>query len=172
MSNDFRHRTLIRSQSRADPRFRCRHVGSACQPSGGGSNVFMPRPVALSNHDVSQAQTLAHVASIAQDQMTCESAVLKTCLQHVSQARLLVEQAKGFISARSRLDIGDASNGHRSDARSNIQRLTAVARDVIAGPAIIGSGTTGRLSPDGPPVDDASDMPLELGLDSVTGVNW
>ena len=168
MSNNVRHRTLIRSQSRADPRHRCRHVGSACQR---GSNVFMPRPVALSNDDVSQAHTPAHVASIAQDQMTGESAVLETCLQHVPQARLLVEQAKGFISARSRLDIDDASNRHRSDERSNIQRLAAVARDAIAGPTIIGSDTTGRPSPDGPPVDDASDMPLELGLDSVTGVH-
>lgn len=75
--------------------------------------------------------------------MTGESAALETCLQHAPQGRLLVEQAKGFISAQSRLDIDDASNGPRSDARSNIQRLTAVARDVIAGPTIIGSGTPG-----------------------------
>ncbi len=99
--------------------------------------------IALSNDAVSRAQTPARVASIAQDQMTGESAALETCLQHAPQGRLLVEQAKGFISAQSRLDIDDASNGPRSDARSNIQRLTAVARDVIAGPTIIGSGTPG-----------------------------
>ena len=124
----------------------------------------MPSPVARSNDDVARAKTPAHVAVIAQDQMTREAAVPATH-PHGRQSPLLVDQAKGFIAARSRIDIDAASNQRRSNARSSNQRLTDVAKAVIAGSEVIGSRRTVQPSPDDPPVDHASNMPVAFGFD-------
>ena len=124
----------------------------------------MPSPVAQSNDDVARAQTPAHVAVIAQDQMTRGAAVPATHL-HARQSRLRVEQAKGFIAARLRIDIDAVSNRRRSDARSGNQRLTDVAKALIADSQVIGSRRTVQPSPDDPPVDHASNMPVAFGFD-------
>lgn len=75
-------------------------------------NLFMSDPVGLSDADVALAQALADVASIAivQDQATRESAIREGHLQHALQSRIAIEQAKGMIAERARLDMDRRSS--------------------------------------------------------------
>jgi GAF domain-containing protein len=98
-------------------------------------NMFMSEAVALSEAEISLAQALADVASIAivQDQATREAAVREGHLQHALTSRIFIEQAKGMISERGGVDMDEAFNRLRSYARSNNRLLTEVAESVVAG---------------------------------------
>lgn len=98
-------------------------------------NMFMSEPVALSDAEVSLAQALADVASIAivQDQATREAAIREGHLQNALTSRIFIEQAKGMISERGGVDMDEAFNRLRSYARSNNRLLTEVAESIVAG---------------------------------------
>jgi GAF domain-containing protein len=98
-------------------------------------NIFLSEPVALSDAEISLAQALADVASIAivQDQATREAAIREGHLQHALNSRISIEQAKGMISERGGLDMDEAFNRLRTYARSNNRLLTEVAESIIAG---------------------------------------
>jgi GAF domain-containing protein len=98
-------------------------------------NMFMSEPVALSDAEISLAQALADVASIAivQDQATREAAIREGHLQHALTSRIFIEQAKGMIAERAGVDMDDAFNKLRSFARSNNRLLTEVAESIVAG---------------------------------------
>lgn len=98
-------------------------------------NLFIREPVALPDDDILLARALAQVAAIAidQDQTTREFAMRETQLQHALQSRIVIEQAKGMIAEQSQVDMVTAFQRLRSYARDNNQRLTDVAKDVIAG---------------------------------------
>lgn len=98
-------------------------------------NLFMAEPVGLSLADVALAQALADVASIAivQDQATRESAIREGHLQHALQSRIAIEQAKGMIAERGRVDMEAAFQRLRGYARNNNRGLTAVAEAIASG---------------------------------------
>jgi GAF domain-containing protein len=98
-------------------------------------NMFMSEPVALSDAEISLAQALADVASIAivQDQATREAAIREGHLQNALTSRIFIEQAKGMISERGGVDMDEAFNRLRSYARSNNRLLTEVAESIVAG---------------------------------------
>jgi GAF domain-containing protein len=98
-------------------------------------NLFMSAPVELSPADVALAQALADVASITivQDQATREAAIREGNLQHALTSRIVIEQAKGMIAERSRVDMDAAFGVLRGFSRSNNLRLTEVAEDLVAG---------------------------------------
>jgi len=111
-------------------------------------NLFMSEPVGLSATDVALAQALADVASIAivQDQATRESAVREGHLQHALQSRIAIEQAKGMIAERGRVDMDGAFMRLRGYARSNNRGLTEVAEAIASGALSVES-----LTPPPPP---------------------
>lgn len=98
-------------------------------------NLFMSEPVELSDADVVLAQALADVASIAimQDQMMREAAVREGHLQHALQSRIAIEQAKGMIAERTRLEMDEAFQRLRRFARNNNRGLTEVAEAIASG---------------------------------------
>jgi GAF domain-containing protein len=98
-------------------------------------NLFMSEPTALSDAEVSLAQALADVASIAvvQDQATREAAIREGHLQHALNSRISIEQAKGMIAERAGVDMDEAFSRLRLFARNNNRLLTEVAQSIIAG---------------------------------------
>ena len=98
-------------------------------------NLFMAEPVGLSDADVALAQALADVASIAivQDQATRESVIRENRLHDAMQSRIVIEQAKGMIAERGRVDMDAAFRRLRAYARNNNRGLTEVAHAIASG---------------------------------------
>lgn len=101
----------------------------------GALNLFRSTPGELPDADVLLAQTLADVASIAilQDQAIRASQVQVGQLQSALDSRVAIEQAKGMLAYRDRIEMDEAFKLLRSYARSNNRQLTAVAHEIIAG---------------------------------------
>ena len=112
-------------------------------------NLFMMEPIALSESEISLAQALADVASIAivQDLATREAAIREGHLQHALNSRIVIEQAKGMIAERARVDMDDAFARLRVFARSSNRGLTDVAEGLVAGTINIDSITQMRRPP-------------------------
>jgi GAF domain-containing protein len=102
-------------------------------------NLFMSEPVQLPASDVTLAQALADVASIAsvQDQTAREAAVRESRLQRALDSRIVIEQAKGMIAVQSHVDMDGAFSQLRTYARNHNERLTDVARQIISGSLMI-----------------------------------
>jgi GAF domain-containing protein len=104
-------------------------------------NLFMSEPVGLSSQDVALAQALADVASIAivQDQTTREAAIREGHLLHALQSRIAIEQAKGMIAERARVDMDEAFQRLRRYSRNNNRGLTEVAEAIASGALMVDS---------------------------------
>lgn len=111
-------------------------------------NMFISGSGGLSRSDVALAQALADVASIAiiQDQSTRHRAIREGQLRHALDSRIAIEQAKGIIAERNRLDMDDAFKRLRTLARNSNRGLTDVAEAIIAG-----SVTAADVVPAAPP---------------------
>jgi hypothetical protein len=72
--------------------------------------------------------------------------ILAEQLQAALNSRVMIEQAKGILAERGRLDLSEAFNLLRSQARFQNMRLSDLARDVITG-----ATTTEALLRPGPP---------------------
>ncbi len=112
-------------------------------------NLFMVEPVALSESEIALAQALADVASIAiiQDMATREAAIREGHLQHALNSRIVIEQAKGMIAERARVDMDEAFARLRAYARNNNRGLTDVAEGLVGGSVSIDSITQVRRPP-------------------------
>ncbi len=98
-------------------------------------NLFMATPVALSETEIALAQALGDVASIAivQDQAIRDAAIREGHLQHALNSRIAIEQAKGMIAERKRIDMDEAFSRLRAYARNNNQGLTEIAEALVMG---------------------------------------
>jgi GAF domain-containing protein len=98
-------------------------------------NLFVANPTPLSHSDVTLAQALADVASIAivQDQATRQAKIREGQLQHALDSRIAIEQAKGMIAERAGVDMDVAFARLRAFARSSNRGLTDVAEALVAG---------------------------------------
>ncbi len=98
-------------------------------------NLFMSEPVGLTDTDVTLAQALADVASIAivQDQATRDAMIREGHLQHALTSRIAIEQAKGMIAEHNHVDMDEAFARLRAYARNHNRRLTEVAETVVTG---------------------------------------
>jgi GAF domain-containing protein len=98
-------------------------------------NLFMGTPVRLSDPDVALARALAHVASIAiaQDQGTRRATLREGQLQHALTSRIAIEQAKGMIAERGKVDMDTAFARLRAYARIRNRKLTDVAIALVNG---------------------------------------
>jgi len=100
----------------------------------GALGLFGPSTGALNNEDLSLAQALAHVASVAivaGNAIADKTAVVQQ-LQNALDSRVIVEQAKGFLAQSGALSMDQAFDRLRRYARSRNERLTAVAQAVVS----------------------------------------
>lgn len=108
----------------------------------GSLNLFRSEPPALSAEERRIAQALADVATIAvlQHRAVSQASQLAQQLQIALDSRVVIEQAKGVLAERGGLEMAAAFELMRSHARSNNQRLAAVAEDVIHGRSDLAAG--------------------------------
>jgi GAF domain-containing protein len=101
----------------------------------GALNLFGASSDPLPDGDLKIGQALAEVATIAiQKQRQLRDAErLATQLQGALHSRIVIEQAKGMVAERGRLDMNHAFARLRGYARSHNQRLNDVATAVADG---------------------------------------
>ena len=101
----------------------------------GALNLFRTEPGSLDPDDVVAAQALAAIATIAilQHRTAIEAHVLNEQLNLALSSRIVIEQAKGMIAERERVDMEHAFTRLRSHARNHNQRLVDLASDVVRG---------------------------------------
>jgi transcriptional regulator with GAF, ATPase, and Fis domain len=118
----------------------------------GALGLFGTYPGELNDADMLVAQSLAHIASVAilQEHAPTASAVVPR-LRTALAARLVVEQAKGFLRERLDVPVEHAFRLLRRYARSHGDHLTAVSRRLIgepdARPAILAAMATMNAAP-------------------------
>lgn len=100
----------------------------------GSLNLLRNTPGPLSEDDISAAQALADVATIAliQERAAEDARLLNDQLQTALTSRVTIEQAKGVIAERAGLTVDVAFDRLRRYARAHQRRLTDVARLVAA----------------------------------------
>lgn len=112
----------------------------------GALNLFGTTPGAFSADDLISAQAMADVATIGilQQRAISEARILAEQLQSALNSGVIVEQAKGVLSERAQIDVGEALSVLRRYARSNDLRLRDVAEAFIEGRVVMGDlGPTG-----------------------------
>ncbi|HWD79176.1 MAG TPA: GAF and ANTAR domain-containing protein [Kribbella sp.] len=101
----------------------------------GAVNLFSRQTGPLSADTVVLGQALADAATIGilHQRALARQEVVTEQLQTALNSRILIEQAKGFISHSLGIDVDEAFAVLRTHARSNNRRLTDVATDVVEG---------------------------------------
>lgn len=99
----------------------------------GALNLYRPRPGLFSDDQIEVGQTFADVAtSYLRNAYDSEQKDLLTKqLQHALNSRVLIEQAKGFVTAQTGLDLPDAFALIRNYARHRQIRVRVVARALL-----------------------------------------
>lgn len=114
----------------------------------GALNLFAVAREPLSDDHLAVVQGLADIATIGllHERAVRDQSVLAEQLQTALHSRILIEQAKGVLSARAGVDVTEAFRRMRHHARSTGHSLTSVAEAVVAG--ALGAeevqGATGR----------------------------
>jgi transcriptional regulator with GAF, ATPase, and Fis domain len=101
----------------------------------GALNLFSVASRPLSDGHLAVAQALADVATIGllHERAVRDQVALSEQLQTALHSRIVIEQAKGILSAQAGTDVAAASALMRSHARRSGEPLTTVADAVIAG---------------------------------------
>ena len=101
----------------------------------GAMNLFCLDQSTLSKDDLALGQALADVATIGllQERAVRESELIAEQLQTALNGRVLIEQAKGVLSARASIDVDTAFQLMRNHSRRNNRPLKDVAATVIDG---------------------------------------
>jgi GAF domain-containing protein len=101
----------------------------------GALNFFDTSPGALDQGKLRIGQALADVATIGllQQRAIHRSGVVTEQLQTALNSRVLIEQAKGILAERLRLDVADAFALLRSRARNHNRRLSDLAQAIVEG---------------------------------------
>jgi GAF domain-containing protein len=101
----------------------------------GALNLFRVHPGVLAPDELRIAQALADVATIGilQERTLRRREVLAEQLQVALNSRIIIEQAKGVLAERGKLDMALAFDVLRGHARSTNQRLSDVALGVVNG---------------------------------------
>ena len=100
----------------------------------GALNLLRSDPGALEDTDISAAQALADIASIAiiQHQVVVDAQTLNSRLSAALNSRVVIEQAKGKIAQATGSDMDHAFRQLRSQARNHNLRLADLARQARA----------------------------------------
>lgn len=101
----------------------------------GALNLFTVAPTPLGDDHLAVVQGLADVATIGllNERAIRDQVVLSEQLQTALHSRIVIEQAKGILSAQGRTDVGAAFHLMRTHARRSGEPLTAVANAVVEG---------------------------------------
>ncbi|GAB3774299.1 GAF domain-containing protein [Nocardioides ginsengisegetis] len=101
----------------------------------GAMNFFSVGETELNTEDLALGQALADVSTIAllQARAVHEKDLLAEQLQYALNSRVLVEQAKGVLAERFKIDVEEAFTHLRSFSRRHRVPLSEVASRVIAG---------------------------------------
>ena len=103
----------------------------------GALNLFAADSRVLTDDDVRVGQALADVATmgILSQRSVAQAELLAAQLQTALTSRVTIEQAKGVLSERLRVNVDEAFTLLRDHARRNNLRLSDLARDVADGSA-------------------------------------
>ena len=109
-------------------------------------NLFIAKPVGMSETDVALAQALADVSSIAivQDAANRLATTRELQLQHALDSRVIIEQAKGMVGEHESVSMHEAFARIRTFARNNNVPLTETAERLVDGRLKIDSLATPR----------------------------
>jgi transcriptional regulator with GAF, ATPase, and Fis domain len=112
----------------------------------GALNLFDTRAGTLPAASLRIGQALADVATIGllQQRAITRGDTVTEQLQTALNSRVLIEQAKGVLSERLRLDMDAAFALLRAGARNRNRRLSDLARAVVDGTAQIETPAAGR----------------------------
>ncbi len=101
----------------------------------GALNMFRTDQGTLDASDVSAAQGLADIATIAiiQHQVSVDAQTLNLQLSQALNSRIVIEQAKGKVSQAANIDMDQAFQRLRAHARNHNLRLSQLAADIAAG---------------------------------------
>jgi GAF domain-containing protein len=101
----------------------------------GAMNLFTTGRRSLSDEHLAVAQGLADIATIGllHERAIRDQVELSEQLQTALQSRILIEQAKGVLSAQAGIGVESAFARMRTHARRTGQPLTTVAGAVVAG---------------------------------------
>lgn len=101
----------------------------------GALNLYDSDPRAWTAEELDAATLLANMAAgyVAMSRSLADSQVLTEQLQHALDSRVLIEQAKGMLSARHGVDVDEAFERIRAHARTNRRRVAEVARYLVEG---------------------------------------
>src|ERR1700728_121898 len=99
----------------------------------GALNLFRARPGTFESADVRVGQALADVATISllHERSMRRSDALNEQLQTALNSRVIIEQAKGKLAERLGLDMNQAFDLLRGQARNRNQRLSDLARAFV-----------------------------------------
>jgi transcriptional regulator with GAF, ATPase, and Fis domain len=99
----------------------------------GSLNLFGDQPGPLSEEDAGAAQGLADIATIGilHERAIRESDIARQQLQHALDSRVVIEQAKGVLSQMEHIDMEEAFQRLREQARRTRRKLSDVAGEVI-----------------------------------------
>jgi GAF domain-containing protein len=100
----------------------------------GALNLFSAETGVLNAPDAAVAQALADVATIGilQERSIRETGMVREQLQHALESRVLIEQAKGVVSALGLIGVDEAFDLLRDYARQKNLSLRTVAERVTA----------------------------------------
>jgi len=101
----------------------------------GALNLFTVQPRGLSDDHLAVAQGMADVAAIGllHERALQDQVLLAEQLQTALHSRIVIEQAKGVLSARAGISVADAFTRIRTHARRTGRQLTGVAEAVVDG---------------------------------------
>jgi GAF domain-containing protein len=101
----------------------------------GALNLFATGRRPLSDNDLAVAQGLADIATIGllHERAVRDQVTLSEQLQRALHSRILIEQAKGVLSAQTGTSVGAAFSLMRTHARRTGQPLTTLAAAIVAG---------------------------------------
>jgi len=115
----------------------------------GAMNVFDTVPHELSSGEASLIRAFADAATIGilQERTVKQKSDLSVQLQGALNSRIVVEQAKGIVAERLKVDMDTAFGMIRSHARTQGTRLSTVAEALVDGSlraGQLGSSSAGR----------------------------
>lgn len=117
--------------------FRSLHAVPMCLRGAtiGVLNLFRAEQHRADGEEVQIAEAFASVATIAilQHRARLEAQAINEQLSHALNSRVVIEQAKGMLSERLGVSMGQAFEALRRHARNHNRRLAEVAAEVING---------------------------------------
>jgi transcriptional regulator with GAF, ATPase, and Fis domain len=101
----------------------------------GALNLFTVERTELTGDHLAVAQGMADIATISllHERALSDQVLLAEQLQTALHSRIMIEQAKGVLSARAEISVGEAFSRMRTHARRTGQQLTSVAEAVVTG---------------------------------------